>query len=145
MIEITIRVRPSCAARLASLLRATAETETSPGQAKTYRGAARRLEQLVRIDRRPAAQPRNTRSGPRPIRYTPQVQRPSNAGVDESAVQRVVLGLRPLPVLSRDEARLACWYLTQHDAPASEIAERVSITKRTVHRWRAEDRQAVPA
>lgn len=145
MIEITIRVRPSCAARFAAVLRATARTETSPGQAKAFRGAARRIEQLARIDRRPAPQARNTTAGPRPIRYTPQAQRPTYQGVDERAVQRVVLGHRPLPVLTRDEARLACWHLTQQDTPASEIADRVRITKRTVHRWRAEDRQAVPA
>lgn len=145
MIEITIRVRPSCAARFAALLRATAQTETSPGQAKAYRGAARRLEQLARVDRRPAAQAPDANSGPRPIRYTPQAQRPTYKGVDERAVQRVVLGHRPLPVLTRDEARLACWHLTQQRCSAPEIAERIHVNQRTVHRWRAEDRQAVTA
>ena len=145
MIEITVRVKPSCAVRLAALLRSAADLETDRGQAKAYRGAARRIERLTRTSRRPATQhrPAEPKPTPRPFRYTPRVVRPNHQVVDESAVMRVVLGLRPLPVLSRDEARLACWHLTQHDAPASEIAERVRIAKRTVHRWRAEDRQAV--
>lgn len=144
MIEITIRVKPACAARLAALLRTTADLEADRGQAKAYRGAARSIERATRTGRRPAhTRPHTPAPAPRTFRYTPRVQRPQHDGIDETAVTRVVLGLRPLPVLSRDEARLACWYLTQHEAPASEIAERVRIAKRTVHRWRAEDRQAV--
>lgn len=146
MIEITLRVKPACAARLAALLRTTADLEPDRGQAKAYRGAARRLERVTRTGRRPAhTQPHTPATGPRPIRYTPRIQRPRHQSIDETAVTRVVLGLRPLPLLSRDEARLACWYLTQHEAPASEIAERVRVAQRTVHRWRAEDRQAVAA
>lgn len=146
MIEITLRVKPACAHRLAALLRSTAELETDRGQAKALRGAARRIEHATRTEQRPARpRPHSAAPTPRPFRYTPRVQRPRHDGIDEAAVTSVVLGLRPLPVLSRDEARLACWYLTQHDAPAGEIAERVRIAKRTVHRWRAEDRKAVAA
>lgn len=145
MIEITVRVKPACAARLAALLRTTAETEPDRGQAKAYRGAARSIERVARTGRRPAHTRPHTAATPAPIRYTPRVQRPRHGGIDDAAVTRVVLGLRPMPVLSRDEARLACWYLTQHEAPASEIAERVRIAKRTVHRWRAEDREAMSA
>ncbi|MFF7452152.1 MULTISPECIES: hypothetical protein [unclassified Streptomyces] len=143
MIEITIRVKPACAARLAALLRTTADLETDRGQAKAYRGAARSIERITRTGRRPAHTRPHTVAAPTPIRYTPRVQRPRHGGIDEAAVTRVVLGLRPMPVLSRDEARLACWYLTQHEAPAGEIADRVRVAKRTVHRWRAEDRQGV--
>jgi hypothetical protein len=151
MIEITIRVKPACAGRLAALLRTAAELEADRGQAKAYRGAARRIERAPGI-RRPAA--RTQRPAParqkstrppatRPHRYTPRVQRPTGRAIDERAVQRVVSGDHPLPVLSRAEARTACWHLTQLGCPASEIAERVRIAKRTVHRWRAEDRQQV--
>ncbi|MFC8515530.1 hypothetical protein [Streptomyces sp. NPDC057257] len=146
MIEITIRLKPSCAHRFAALLRTTALTEPDRGQARAYRGAARRIERTPGL-RRPAPTKRpapvKAPAAPRPHRYTPRAQRPHHRGIDERAVQRVVLGLRPLPVLSRAEARLACWHLTQHEAPASEIAERIHVAKRTVHRWRAEDRKAV--
>jgi hypothetical protein len=151
MIEITIRVKPACAARLAAILRTTADLEEDRGQAKAYRGAARRIERTPGI-RRPAARTqrpaparqKSTRpTAPRPHRYTPRVQRPNSRAIDERAVQRVVAGDHPFPVLSRVEARTACWHLTQLGCSASEIAERVRIAKRTVHRWRAEDRQAV--
>lgn len=130
MIEITIQLKPSSAARFAALLRTAAACETDRGQAKAYRGAARAVERAPGL-RRPAD------------RYTPRVQRPQHKAIDEGAVQRVILGERPFPVLTRAEARRACWQLTQLDCPASEIAERVRIAQRTVHRWRAEDRQAV--
>lgn len=146
MIEITIRVKPGCAQRFAALLRTAAELEADRGQARSYRGAARRIERAPGI-RRPAARtqrPAPARPAPpRPHRYTPRVQRPTSRVIDSRAVERVVTGDHPLPVLSRVEARTACWFLTQLGCPASEIAERVRIAKRTVHRWRAEDRQVV--
>ncbi|WP_328436973.1 hypothetical protein OHA71_06655 [Streptomyces sp. NBC_00444] len=127
MIEITIRVKnPDAARRLAALLRTAAADEPHRGQARSFRGVARRLEQLTR-----------------PIRYTPRASRPAHPGIDEEAVQRAVLGQHPIPVLSRTEARLACWHLTQRQCAAAEIADRIRIAKRTVHRWRAEDREAV--
>lgn len=126
MIEITIRVKPACAARLAALLRNCASTEPDRGQAKAYRGAARRLEHATR-----------------PVRYMPRTPRPAHREIDEEAVQRVVLGLRPLPQLSRTEARLACLQLTRRQCPALEIADRVQVAPRTVQRWRAEDQKQV--
>ncbi|HTL15110.1 MAG TPA: hypothetical protein VL251_08450 [Thermomonas sp.] len=141
MIEITIRVKPGCAARVAELLRRTAAVEPDRGQARALRGAARRLERLT--PRRPARQATAPNANtPRPHRYTPRVQRPRHQHIDERAVQRVVLGEQPLPLLTRAEARLACWYLTQRACSAPEIASRVRVAQRTVHRWRAEDRQA---
>ncbi|MFE9810670.1 hypothetical protein [Streptomyces sp. NPDC005548] len=123
MIEIPVRVKnPTAARTLAELLRAVAEAESDRGQARCWRGAARQLEQVAR-----------------PYRYTPRVQRPRNIEVDEGAVQRVVRGDRPLPVLSRDEARLACWHLTGRGRSAAEIAELVAVSQRTVVRWRTED------
>lgn len=133
MIEITLRIKPGCARRFADLLRTAAACEPDRGQAKAYRGAARTIERAPGI-RRP---------GSRPYAYTPRVQRPQHDVIDEGALRRVILGERPFPVLTRAEARKACWHLTQLDCPASEIAERVRIAQRTVHRWRAEDRQAV--
>ncbi|RPE40222.1 hypothetical protein EDD90_3258 [Streptomyces sp. Ag109_O5-1] len=130
MIEITIRLNtPDSARRFAGHLRALAATEAHRGQARQFRGTARRLEQLTR----PV------------LHYAPRVRRPAHPGIDEGAVQRVVAGHQPFPVLSRDEARLACWHLTQRACPAPEIAARIRVAQRTVHRWRAEDRQAVTA
>jgi DNA-binding NarL/FixJ family response regulator len=144
MIEITVRVKPGCAPRVAALLRTAAEIEADRGQAKALRGAARRIERLTRTNRTapPRRRPEPKTSTARPIRYRPRVQRPHHPEIDERAVQRVVLGLRPLPVLTRAEARLACWHLTARGCSAPEIAERLCVAQRTVHRWRAED-QAV--
>ncbi|WP_262058565.1 hypothetical protein [Streptomyces sp. STR69] len=148
MIEITIRLKPGRALHFAALLRTAADLETDPGQAKHYRGAARHIERLPKsrtLPRRRPGRPTPTRpaSGPRPIRYTPRVQRPRHPGIDESAVQCVVLNVHPLPVLSRAEARLACWHLTGRGYSAAEIADRLQVAQRTINRWRAEDRQAV--
>lgn len=130
MIEITIRLKgPSQARRLAAVLRNLADTDPDRGQAKTYRGAARRLERIARPFR-----PTTTRP-----------PRPAHAELDEKAVQRAVQGIRPLPPLSRSEARIACWRLTALKCSAPEIAARVGATERTVRRWRAEDLGAVPA
>ncbi|WP_151480651.1 hypothetical protein [Streptomyces albicerus] len=127
MIEITLRLKgPAQARRLATLLRTLADTDPDRGQAKTYRGAARRLEHIARPNRYTSTRP----------------PRPAHAELDEEAVQRVVKGLRPLPPLSRAEARIACWRLTARKCSAPEIAARVGVTPRTVNRWRAED-QAV--
>ncbi|MEU6279777.1 hypothetical protein [Streptomyces sp. NPDC047028] len=126
MIEITIRVTSQTAARrLAAALRQVAADEEHANQARTYRGAARRLERLVRPH------------------YMPRARRPRHPGVDEEAVRRVVLGQPPFPELTRDEARLACWVLTRQHASATEIADRIHVTKRTVHRWRADTPKAV--
>lgn len=129
MIEITIRLKgPAQARRLAALLRTLADTDQDRGQAKTYRGAARRLERIARPNRFTTTRP----------------PRPAHAELDEEAVQRVVKGLRPLPKLSRAEARIACWRLTARRCSAPEIAARIGATERTVRRWRAEDREAAP-
>ncbi|MFC9847756.1 hypothetical protein ACFWFF_01400 [Streptomyces sp. NPDC060223] len=125
MIEITVRLKPGRARHFAGLLRTAAAIEADRGQAKAFRGAARHLEHATR-----------------PLRYTPPVKRPRHREIDEEAVQRVVRGLRPYPVLSPAEARLACRRLTAARVAASEIADRVRTTQRTVNRWRAED-QAV--
>lgn len=141
MIQITIRLKPGRANGFADLLRALAAVESDRGQAKAYRGGARQIERATRA--KPA--PRPAPPVVRPLRYTPRVQRPKHPGIDEAAVQRVVLGIRPLPVLTRDEARLACWYLTADGCSAPEIADRLTVAQRTVVRWRSEDRQAVAA
>lgn len=123
MIEITVRVKNPAAARaLARMLREAAEDELDAGQCRHWRGAARRLEEAAR-----------------PFRYTPRVQRPKHREIDDEAVRRVVRGDRPLPLLTRSEARLACWHLTVQGRSAAEIAERVDVVQRTVIRWRSED------
>ncbi|WP_327725763.1 hypothetical protein [Streptomyces europaeiscabiei] len=123
MIAVTVRVKDPAAARiLVELLRSAADAETDRGQARHWRGAARRLDDAVR-----------------PFRYTPRVQRPQHADIDHEAVRRVVRGELPLPLLTRAEARLACWHLTVRGCSAPEIAERVKVAPRTVVRWRSED------
>lgn len=123
MIAVTVRVKDPAAARvLVELLRSAAAAETDRGQARHWRGAARRLESAVR-----------------PFRYTPRVQRPTHLGIDDEAVRRVVRGEHPLPLLTRAEARLACWHLTVRGCSAAEIADRVKVVQRTVVRWRSED------
>lgn len=145
MIEVTIRIKPGRAGAFAALLRRTAAVEPDRGQARAFRGAARRIERLT--PRRPAPRPQRAAAPaantPRPHRYTPRVQRPRHQHIDERAVQRVVSGEQPLPLLTRAEARLACWYLTQRACSAPEIAARIRVAQRTVHRWRSEDRQEV--
>lgn len=129
MIEITIRLNtPDTARRFAKNLRALAADEAHPGQDRAFRSAAVQLERLTR-----------------PVRYTPRVQRPKNREIDELAIRRVVRGERPLPVLSRTEARLACLQLTQRGHSAAEVAERIRVVKRTVERWRAEDQRGAVA
>lgn len=126
MIEITIRLKgPAQGHRLATQLRALAAIDPDRGQAKHYRGAAYRLERIPRY-------------------ATTRPPRSTHAELDEEAIERVVEGLRPLPPLSRAEARAACFRLTQRRYSAPEIAERIGATPRTVRRWRAEDREAVP-
>lgn len=83
-----------------------------------------------------------TAPGPRPA-LRPAVQRPEDEVVDELAVERVVRGQQPYPLLTEPEAREAARQLTAFGASAGEIAERVGVQPRTVHRWRAEDRAAV--
>ncbi|MGY6019540.1 helix-turn-helix domain-containing protein [Streptomyces spinosirectus] len=124
MIELTIQVADfETGRRLVALLREAATTEPHRGQARHYRAAASRLERLVR-----------------PFRcYRPRVQRPKGERIDELAIQRVVRGDHPLPILSRAEARIACLRLTDRRVSAAEIARRTHIAKRTVQRWRSED------
>ncbi|BDH04866.1 hypothetical protein [Streptomyces seoulensis] len=122
MIEITVRLTSGAAARtLAELLRTAASEQADVGQARHWRGVARQLDCMVRP--------------PRPLH---RVQRPQRPDIDDAAVRRVVDGISPLPVLTRDEARLACWHLTQRGHSAAEIADRVRVVPRTVARWRAE-------
>ncbi|RRQ79374.1 hypothetical protein CQW39_09505 [Streptomyces griseofuscus] len=123
MIDVTVRVKSPTAARLlAGLLRQAAADEADRGQARHWRGAARRLDECVRLPR-----------------YAPRVRRPQAAEIDHSAVRRVVTGAHPLPVLTRDEARLACWHLMVNGCSITESAERLGVRPRTVSRWRAED------
>ncbi|MEV7389577.1 helix-turn-helix domain-containing protein [Streptomyces sp. NPDC091215] len=130
MIEVTIQVADfETGRRLVTLLRDTAAGEPHRGQARHYRAAARRLERLVGPFRR----------------YAPRARRPRSQQIDDLAIQRVVRGESPLPVLSRTEARIACLRLTDRGVSASEIARRTHIAQRTVQRWRSEDQKAVAA
>lgn len=127
MIEVTIRLKgPAQGRRLAAQLRALAAIDPDRGQAKMYRGTAKRLERIPRY-------------------ATTRPTRPAHTELDDEAIERVVKGLLPLPKLSREEARTACFRLTERGCSTSDIAHRVGATERTVTRWRAENRTAVPA
>ncbi|RMB85598.1 helix-turn-helix domain-containing protein [Streptomyces shenzhenensis] len=124
MIEITVSLASiDTARRFARMLHTAADAEPHRGQARSWRRAAARLERFANPARS----------------YRPRVRRPRHSEIDEEAVQRVVHGLRPYPVLSRAEARLACYRMTVAGHSTREIAGRVGIARRTVSRWRAED------
>lgn len=61
---------------------------------------------------------------------------------DEIDVELVVTERRPVQGLTRLERVLVARGLTERDVPAPEVARIVGVDKRTVERWRANDRQA---
>lgn len=56
--------------------------------------------------------------------------------VDLVAVERVVRGDAPLPVLSLGERRVAGWLMLCAGFASGVVAERVGVEVRTVERWR---------
>lgn len=69
-----------------------------------------------------------------------RITRSRDVYMDETAVDRVVRGSVPYPVLTLPEVREAARRLTRHGVIAAEIAARAGVTPRTVYRWRAADR-----
>jgi DNA-directed RNA polymerase specialized sigma24 family protein len=61
---------------------------------------------------------------------------------DEHDVDVVARERRPVSGLTRLEQRLVALKLTAADASAAEIADLLGVSPRTVHRWRANERQA---
>lgn len=57
-------------------------------------------------------------------------------GVDRIAVQRVVDGDRPLPVLQPQEQRVAFDLMARAGLSDREIAKRLGMAERTAVRWR---------
>ncbi|WP_228975003.1 helix-turn-helix domain-containing protein [Streptomyces sp. DH12] len=117
-----------------TLLRAATRAERrDPEQAALWRSLADDLsDALDALTREPSPDPDKTRK--------PQVQRPRDPEIDELAVERVVRGYAPYPVLTRQEALEACRRMTEAGLSSRVIAERTGVVRRTVHRWRDEDR-----
>ena len=61
---------------------------------------------------------------------------------DETDVALIIEQQRPAHGLTRLERVLVAKGLTEHGLPASEIARILSVTERTVYRWRAKTRTA---
>lgn len=59
---------------------------------------------------------------------------------DEVAVDRAVNDPAPPEWLTREERRLAGRKLLARGASAAEVARRVGVAPRTVHRWRTQTR-----
>lgn len=60
--------------------------------------------------------------------------------IDAEAVERVVRGVRPLPKLTREEARRACWEMENNSFTPREIQSRLhTVSLRTVYRWRKDN------
>ena len=57
---------------------------------------------------------------------------------DEHDVAAIIRDARPAPGLTRLERVLVARGLTQHGLPATEIARILTVTERTVYRWRSE-------
>lgn len=61
---------------------------------------------------------------------------------DDHDVAAIIREQRPAPGLTRLERTKVARGLTEHGLPATEIARILTVTPRTVYRWRAQDRQA---
>jgi DNA-directed RNA polymerase specialized sigma24 family protein len=61
---------------------------------------------------------------------------------DDTDVQLIIAAQRPSPGLTRLERIKVAIGFTENGLPASEIAQILGVTERTVYRWRSEDRQA---
>lgn len=57
---------------------------------------------------------------------------------DQQDVATIIRDARPAPGLTRLERVLVAQGLTQHGLPANEIARILTVTPRTVYRWRAQ-------
>ncbi|MGW9299643.1 hypothetical protein ACWHA3_02295 [Streptomyces cyaneofuscatus] len=60
---------------------------------------------------------------------------------DPLDVELIVTEQRPAEGLTRLERVLVARGLTERQVPAAEVARIVGVDKRTVHRWRSQDRQ----
>jgi FixJ family two-component response regulator len=71
-----------------------------------------------------------------------KVERPPDCGeVDEMAVDRVVRGSYPYPVLSESDLPVAWRRLEADGKSARQIAVRLHVATRTVTRWRKRERE----
>jgi hypothetical protein len=79
-----------------------------------------------------------TVKGASPYRYKRRVRRPADN--DEVAVQRVLSGDHPCPVLSLDDARHVFKIMSARGVSATIIAQRLYCDRATIVRWRREHR-----
>lgn len=109
--------------RLTQILRNAAEHELDEDTVKEFRRIARLIVQ---------------NSGG-PYAYKQRIKRPKDD--DEVAVQRVLRGERPFPVLSHADARRVFVELNQRGKTARFIAECLYVDRATITRWRRERRK----
>lgn len=74
-----------------------------------------------------------------------QQRREHNARTDQLAITTTVDNRRATPGLRPHERRAAAAQFTALGLPAAEIARILGVSSRTVHRWRARDRENEPA
>ncbi|MEV5977537.1 helix-turn-helix domain-containing protein [Streptomyces sp. NPDC052114] len=72
-------------------------------------------------------------------------QREANARTDPIAIDTTVHNRRATPGLRPHEQRAAARQFTNLGLSAAEIARILAVTPRTVHRWRARDRENTSA
>lgn len=111
------------AIRLVQVLRAAADKEPLREDRDKFRDIARRL----------------TEKSGGPYVWKRRIKRPRDD--DEIAVQRVLAGDRPYPVLSPADARCVFMHMDARGASAREIANRLYCDQATITRWRRERRQ----
>lgn len=122
-IALQAALTPRHAGRLVAILRAAAEVETLPYYSRKWRGMAEEIIDKsngeLRMHRRPVKRPKEN---------------------DEVAVQRVLKGEEPYPVLSREDARRVLARLTDQFS-ARELAYRLHVDSQTIVRWRKDVRE----
>lgn len=121
-IRFSIDVTERQAGRLAQILRRAAETEPNPEDAAKFRD----IVYMIRD------------KGGTPYRHKRPVRRPIEN--DEVAVQRVLKGEHPYPVLSRADARHVFAVMDKQGKSARDIAECLYVDRATITRWRRERR-----
>lgn len=120
-IEIVARLTKRQAGRLADILKRAAKYEESLEDARQFRAIAHQIKA----------------KGGTPFNHTQPVCRPLED--DAIALQRVLRGEEPFPVLSLDDAKRAFLILDSRKT-ARQIAELLHVSYRTVFRWRRDRR-----
>lgn len=100
--------------------------------AKSLRAAARQEDDRSTRERLKTIAHRVIEDTVKPKKYRPKVRRPKDD--DDGAVERVVAGLIPYPVLSKQDARRALLEMRFRDVSLVEMANRLYMDPRSVSR-----------